>query len=144
MPDRHGQFPSWLEYSQHLANRSNRRRKEHHAEAADYGIECIGWGWQMLRGGHVKLCILEPETVSRSSRSCHHFRNGIDPKDLAFRSDQGGYRQCWLSGTRSNIQNCLPTANPSIFDQSLRYRLEHLPDDFAVLLPERRGTTPAV
>ena len=138
MPNCHSQFPSWLEHSQHLANRINRRRKEHHTKAADYGIECIGWEWQMLCGGRVKLRILKPEAVRRSSRSCHHFRNGIDPKDLAFWSDQSGHSQCWLSGTRSNIQNCVPTANPCILDKSLRYRLEHLLDDFAVLLPERR------
>ena len=42
MPDRQGQFPSWLEYSQHLANCVNRRWKEHHTEAAYYCIKGIG------------------------------------------------------------------------------------------------------
>ena len=66
----------------------------------------------------------------------------IDPKHLAFGSDQGSYAQGWLSGTRSNIQNCVPTANQPILDKSLRDRRKHLPDDFAVFLPERRGITP--
>jgi hypothetical protein len=48
MPDCQGQFPSWLEYSQHLADCVDRRWKEHHTEAADHGIEGIGWERQML------------------------------------------------------------------------------------------------
>ena len=98
----------------------------------------------MVCRGHVELCIPKPETVCRSTSSFHHLRNGIDPEDLAFGSDQGSYAQCWLSGTRSNVQNRVPTANQSILDKSLRDRREHLPDDFAVLLPERRGITPSV
>jgi hypothetical protein len=66
----------------------------------------------------------------------------IDPEDLAFGADQGSYGQCWLSGTRSNIQNYVPTANQPIFDKSSRDRRKHLPDDFAVLFPEPRGITP--
>jgi hypothetical protein len=34
------------------------------------------------------------------------------------------------------------TANQPIFDKGLRDRRKHLPDDFAVLLPEPRGITP--
>jgi hypothetical protein len=66
----------------------------------------------------------------------------IDPEDLAFGADQGSYGQCWLSGTRSNIQNFVPTANQPIFDKGLRDRRKHLPDDFAVLFPEPRRITP--
>jgi hypothetical protein len=58
MPDRQGQFPPGLEHSQHLADRVDRRRKEHHAEAADHGIEGIGWKRQMVSKGDIKLCIL--------------------------------------------------------------------------------------
>jgi hypothetical protein len=36
----------------------------------------------------------------------------------------------------------VPAANQPILDKSLRDRRKHLPDDFAVLLPERRGITP--
>jgi hypothetical protein len=36
----------------------------------------------------------------------------------------------------------VPTSNQPILDKSLRDRRKHLPDDFAVLLPERRGITP--
>src|SRR5437870_13321901 len=54
----------------------------------------------------------------------------------------GSYGQCWPSGACNNIQNCMPTANQRILDKSLRDRRKHLPDDFAVLLPERRGITP--
>src|SRR5258705_5228803 len=46
-------------------------------------------------------------------------RRRIDPEDLAFGADQGSYGQCRLSGTRSNIQNCMPTANQPILDKSL-------------------------
>jgi hypothetical protein len=35
----------------------------------------------------------------------------------------------------------MPTANQRILDKSLRDRRKHLPDDFAVLLPEQRGST---
>src|SRR6266705_2806167 len=80
----------------------------------------------------------------RSASGCHHLRNRIDPKDLAFGSDQGSYAQGWLSGTRSNIQNCVSTANQPILDESLRDRRKHLPDNFAVLLPQPRGATPSV
>jgi hypothetical protein len=43
---------------------------------------------------------------------------------------------------RGNVQNCVPTANQPILDKSLRDRRKHLLDDFAVLLPEWRGSTP--
>jgi hypothetical protein len=36
----------------------------------------------------------------------------------------------------------VPTDNQPILDKSLRDWRKHLPDDFAVLLPERRGITP--
>jgi len=144
MPNGHGQFPSWLEDSQRLANRSNRTRKEHHPEAADYGIECVGWERQALGRGQFELCILQPAIVSGSPGSGYHFRNGIDPINLALGSHQGSYSQCRLSGTHGNIQDCVPTVNQCILDQSLRYWRKHLTDDFAMLLPERRGATPAV
>jgi hypothetical protein len=38
----------------------------------------------------------------------------------------------------------LLTANLPILDKSLRNRLIHLPDDFAVLLPKRSGIAPSV
>src|SRR6266702_5732405 len=142
MPGREGQFPSWLEYSQHLANCVHRRWKEHHAEAAYYRINCIGWERQMVCRGDVELCIPELRMVCRSTSGFHHLRRRIDPEDLAFGADQGSYGQCRLSGTRSNIQNCMPTANQPILDKSLCDRRKHLPDDFAVFLPERRGITP--
>jgi hypothetical protein len=80
--------------------------------------------------------------ICRSTSGFNHLRRRIDPEDLAFGADQGSYGQCWFPGTRSNIQNCVPTANEPILDKSLRDRRKHLPDDFAVLLPERRGITP--
>jgi hypothetical protein len=80
--------------------------------------------------------------ICRSTSRFHHLRHVIDPEDLAFGADQGSYGQCWLSGTRSNIQNYVPTANQPIFDKGLRDRRKHLPDDFAVLFPEPRGITP--
>jgi hypothetical protein len=141
-PDRQGQFPSWLEYSQHLANCVNRRWKEHHTEAAYYCIKRIGWERQTVCRSDVELCIPEPKMVCRSMSGFHHLRRRIDPADLAFGADQVSYGQGWLSGTRSNIQNCVPTANQPILDKSLGDRRKHLPDDFAVLLPERGGITP--
>jgi ankyrin repeat protein len=144
MPDRQGQFPSWLEYSQHLANRVNRRWKEHHTEAADNGIEGIGWERQMVCKGDFKLYISDRKMVCRSTSGRHHLGNGIDPKDLAFRSDQGSHAQCRISGTGSNVQNCVTTAKLPILDKSLRDRREHLPYDFAVLLPERCNAAPSV
>ena len=143
MPDRQGQFPSWLEYSQHLANRVNRGWKEHHTEAADHGIEGIRWEWQMVCKGDLKSCIPESKMVCRPASGCHHFWRRIDPDDFAFGANQGSNRQCRLSGTRSNIQNCVPTANQPVLDKGFRDRRKHLPDDFAVLLPERRGIAPS-
>jgi hypothetical protein len=105
-------------------------------------IKCIDWEWQTVCRGDVALCIPEPKMVCRSTSGFHHLRRRIDPEDLAFGADQGSYGQCWLSRTRSNIQNCVPAANQPILDKSLRDRRKHLPDDFAVLLPERRGITP--
>ena len=49
-----------------------------------------------------------------------------------------------LSGTRSNIQNCVSTANQPILDKSFRDRRKHLPDNLAVLLPKRRVAIPSV
>ena len=97
----------------------------------------------MVCRGNVKLCIPEPKMVCRSTSGFHHLRHRIDPEDLAFGADQGSYGQCRLSGTRSNIQNGVPTANQPILDKGLRDRRKHLPDDFAVLLPEWRGITPS-
>ena len=88
------------------------------------------------------MCVPEPKMICRSTSRFHHLRHVIDPEDLAFGADQGSYGQCWLSGTRSNIQNYVPTANQPIFDKGLRDRRKHLPDDFAVLFPEPRGITP--
>src|ERR1700756_546226 len=127
MPDRQGQFPSWLEYPQHLSNSVNRRWKKHHSEAADHGIEGIGGERQTGGRGDVEFCIPEPKM-------------GFRPPSGA---DQGSYGQCWLARTRSNIQNCVPAANQPILDKSLRDRRKHLPNDFAMLLPERRGITPS-
>src|ERR1700675_69327 len=142
MPDRQGQFPSWLEYSQHLANCVNGRWKEHHTEAAYDCIKSIGWERQTVCRGDGELYIPDPKLVCRSTSRFHHLRHGIDPEDLAFGANQGRYRQGWLSRTGSNIQNCVPTANQPILDKSLRDWRKHLPDDFAVFLPERRGITP--
>jgi hypothetical protein len=50
----------------------------------------------------------ERQMVCRLTGGCHHLRNRIDCKDLAFRSDQGSHAQCWLSGTGSKIQNRAP------------------------------------
>ena len=80
--------------------------------------------------------------VCRSPTGVHHLGRRIDPEDLAFGADKGSYSQSGLSGPGSNIQNCVPAANQPALDQSLRDRRKHLPDDFAVLLPERRGSTP--
>src|SRR5437879_5103254 len=102
MPDRQGQFASWLEYSQHLANCVNRRWKEHHPEAAYYCVKCIGRERQAVRRGDVELCISEPKTVFRSMSGFHHLRRRIDPENLGFGADQSSYGQCWLSGARSN------------------------------------------
>jgi hypothetical protein len=80
--------------------------------------------------------------VRRSTSGFHHLGHRIDTENLAFGADPGGDGQCRLSGSRGNIQNCVPTPNQSILDKGLRDRRKHLPDDFAVFLPERRGFTP--
>src|SRR5258708_10718484 len=99
MPGRQGQFPSWLEYSQHLANCVNRRWKEHHTEAAYYRIKCIGWERQMVCRSDVQLCIPELKMLSLLTRGFHHPRRRIHPADLAFVDDQRSYRQCWRFAT---------------------------------------------
>jgi hypothetical protein len=38
----------------------------------------------------------------------------------------------------------MPSANLPVLDKSLRNWSKHLPDDFAMLLPVRRGTGPAI
>src|SRR5215472_7837926 len=80
--------------------------------------------------------------VCRSTGGFDHLYHRVNPEDLALRTNQGGYGQCRLPGPRSNIQNSLAAANQPIFDERLRYRRKHLPDDFAVLLPERRRIAP--
>ncbi len=142
MPDRQGQFPSWPEYSQHLAHCVNRRWKKHHTEAAYHCIERVGWERQTVCRGNIKLRIPEPKMVCRSTSGFDHLRHRIDPEDLAFGADQGSNGQCRFSRTRSNIQYCVPTDNQPILDKRLRDWRKHLPDDFAVLLPEPRGITP--
>src|SRR5215472_7608945 len=84
----------------------------------------------------------EPKTVRRSTGGFDHLHHRIDREDLTLRADQGSDGQCWLSGTRSDIENSVATANQPIRDKRLRHGLKHLPDDFAVLLPERRRITP--
>src|SRR5437868_15399649 len=91
-----------------------------------------------------KLCISEPEMVRGSPSGRYHFRNRVDPNDLAFGSDQASHAQGRLSGTRSDIQDRVLTADLPIFYKSFGDWRKHLPDDFAVLLPERCGTGPAV
>jgi hypothetical protein len=90
----------------------------------------------------LELCIPEPETVCSSPSGLDHLRCRINPKYLAFWANQVGYGQCWLSRARSNIQNCVPTGNQPILNKSMCDRRKHLPRNFAVLLPERRGVTP--
>src|SRR5215813_10086281 len=51
---------------------------------------------------------------------------------------------CWLAGTSSNIQDGASTADQPILAKGSRDRRKHLPDDFAVLLPERSGIAPSV
>src|SRR5215472_15356837 len=51
---------------------------------------------------------------------------------------------CWLAGTSSNIQDGASTADRPIQAKGSRDRCKHLPDDFAVLLPDRSGTAPSV
>jgi hypothetical protein len=82
--------------------------------------------------------------VGGSTSRIHHLRCGIDPKDLALGADYAGYGQSWLPGPRSNIQNRAPGTDPRILDESLRNRRKHLPDDFAVFLPEGRRIAPCV
>jgi hypothetical protein len=142
MPDRQSQLASGLEHSQHFANTVNRRGKEHHTEAADHGIERTRWERQRVCGGDFELCIAELETVCRPTGGVNHFLRGIDPEDLARGADPGSYGQRRLSGARSDIQNCLASADQRLLNQSLRNWRKHLPDDFAVLLPEGRGITP--
>ena len=144
IPDRQGQLSTRLEHSQHLANAVNRRRKEHRAEAADHGIEAAGRERQIVCKRDLELRIPEAAILCRPASRCHHSCNRIDPHDLAFGSDQGSYAQGRLSRTRSNIQNRVLTANLPILDKSLCDRRKHLPDEFAVLLPERSGTAPSV
>jgi hypothetical protein len=69
-----------------------------------------------------------------------HLRCRINPKYLAF----------WAKSAMVNagspgpvaIQNCVPTGNQPILNKSMCDRRKHLPRNFAVLLPERRGITP--
>jgi hypothetical protein len=89
MPGRQGQFRSWLEHSQHLAHRVNRRWKKHHTEAADHGIEGIGWEGQIVCKGDLKLRIPEPTLVCRPASGCHHLRDRIYSNDLAAGSHHG-------------------------------------------------------
>ena len=144
MPDRQSQFPACFEHSQHLANCVNGRCNEHHSEPAHNGIEAIGREWQIVCKGDIKLCVPESTLVCRSASGCDHLRDRIDANDLAFGPDNGRYVQGWLSGPRSNIKNCMSAANQRILDQSLRDRRKHLPDRFAMLLPERRSAAPSV
>jgi hypothetical protein len=122
MPDRQGQFPFWLEDSQHLANCVHRRWKEHHSEATYYCIKHVGIVRQTVCSADVELCIPEPKMVCRSTSGFHNLRHRIDPEDLAFRANQASYGQCRLSGTGGNIQNRVPTANQPILDKGLRDR----------------------
>jgi hypothetical protein len=46
--------------------------------------------------------------------------------------------------TGSNIQNCLSPGNQPILDQSMCDGRKHLPDGFAVFLPERSNIAPSV
>src|SRR5262249_36918779 len=46
------------------------------------------------------------------------------------------------SRSGSNVQDCVSDLNRRVVDKCLRDRREHLPDDFAVFLPERCGRTP--
>ena len=54
------------------------------------------------------------------------------------------YAQGRLSGARGNIKDCMSAGNPCILDQRLRDGRKHLPDRFAVLLPERCRAAPSV
>src|SRR5690348_10645022 len=143
MPGGQGQFSSRLEYSQHLSNSLNRRWKEHHPEAAHHSIEHIRGKRQVVGRGDFELCIAEPKMVSRSTSGVHHLRRRIHPEHFALGADKGSYGQGRLSGPGSNIQNCVSAANRPMVDESFGDRGKHLPDDFAVLLPERRGSTPS-
>src|SRR5258708_1088589 len=80
--------------------------------------------------------------ICRSTSGFHHLRHVIDREDLALGADQGSYSQCWLSWTRSNIQNYVPTANQPIFDKGLRDWCKDRAGDLGGVLPERRGMTP--
>ena len=86
--------------------------------------------------------------TTKRKRSGENFPSRLGSADglqrPAFGANQGRYGQGGLSRTRSNIQNCVPTANQPILDKSLRDWRKHLPDDFAVILPEGRGITPYV
>ena len=116
--------------------------EEHHPEAADHGIEGISGERQTVSRGDLELCIPKPKMVCRSSSGVHHLGCRMDPEDLALGADKGSDSQSGLSGPGRDIQNCVPSANQPVVDQSLRDRRKHLSDDFAVLLPERSGSTP--
>jgi DNA-binding CsgD family transcriptional regulator len=98
----------------------------------------------MVGKGDVKLCIFYSQMVRGATRGGHHFRDWIDANNASLRSDDRGDTQRGLAGTGGNVQNRVPIANPRIRDKRLRNRRKHLADDFAVLLPVRSGTAPAI
>jgi len=98
----------------------------------------------MVCNAYVKLRIPEAKMVRLPPSGFHHVPHRIDSENSALGLDQGSYGLCGLSGTGSNIENCVSAANQPILDKGRRDRRKHLPDDFAVFLPERSGNTPSV
>ena len=97
----------------------------------------------MVCNAYVKLRIPEAKMVRLPPSGFHHVPHRIDSENSALGLDQGSYGLCGLSGTGSNIENCVSAANQPILDKGRRDRRKHLPDDFAVFLPERSGNTPS-
>ena len=104
-PNCGGQFPSWLENPQHLANAINRRRKKHHAKAANDRVKSVVWERQIVRECHVKMNIAEFTMARRSPGSCDHLRRWIYAENTAFRSNQIGNAQGGFARPRGHVEN---------------------------------------
>src|SRR3984957_8447893 len=91
MPDRKSQLSSGLEHSQHFANGVDRGRKEHHAKAADRGVESVGGKRQIVGEGHIKFCVLQAETLCLSASGGDHPVNRVNAEDFSVRTYRGRY-----------------------------------------------------
>jgi len=106
MPGGQSQFPSWLEYSQHLEKSVNREERNI-TRAADHGIEGIGGNGRRSGGDDFKLCVREPKmAVARRAASTI---SGQDRSRLpALGADKGSYRQAGSPGPVAMSRTVFP------------------------------------